>query len=471
MGSAHEHHLDLGQTHDHELGLGHAHDELGLEQNHEHEGDDGHTYEHEHEHELAMDQKPEHDDHDLPLPGQNHDLVLSENNDLTVSENQDLDENTALSVVQNSDMGIDSANDMDVQHPQLVAVSTPPIIQARTASPSYELSVGQEFPDVKSCRRALRDTAIALHFEMQTIKSDKTRFTAKCASEGCPWRIHAAKLPGVPTFTIRTIHENHTCGGISHLGHQQASVQWVANSVEQRLKENPNCKPKEILEEIHRVHGITLSYKQAWRGKERIMAAMRGSFEEGYRLLPQYCEQRRETSMQWTSILVPSAERRVAEALDRARTYQVLRANDAEFEVISHEGTNIVDIRNRCCLCRGWQLYGLPCAHAVAALLSCRQNVHRFTESCFTVATYRKTYSQTIHPIPDKSLWKELSEGDANASKATEVVINPPKSLRPPGRPRKKRVRAEDRGRVKRVVHCSRCNQTGHFRTTCAAPI
>ncbi|XP_027936964.1 uncharacterized protein LOC114191777 [Vigna unguiculata] len=712
LGSAHEHHLDLGQTHDHELGLGHAHDhELGLGQNHDHEGDADHTYEHEHE--LAMDQKPEHDDHDLPLPGQNHELVLSENNDLTVSENQELDENMALGVVQNSELGIDSANDMDVQQSQLVLASTPPIIQVRTASPSFELSVGQEFPDVKSCRRALRDTAIALHFEMQTIKSDKTRFTAKCASEGCPWRIHAAKLPGVPTFTIRTIHENHSCGGISHLGHHQASVQWVANSVEQRLKENPNYKPKEILEEIHRVHGITLSYKQAWRGKERIMAAMRGSFEEGYRLLPQYCEQvkrtnpgsiasvygspvdccfqrlfisfqasiygflnacrpllgldrtylkskylgtlllatgfdgdgalfplafgvvdeendenwmwflselhnlleihtenmprltilsdrqkgivdgveanfptafhgfcmrhlsdsfrkefnntmlvnllwdaanaltviefeakileieeisqdaaywirripprlwatayfegqrfghltaniveslntwileasglpiiqmmecirrqlmtwfneRRETSMQWTSILVPSAERRVAEALDRARTYQVLRANDAEFEVISHEGTNIVDIRNRCCLCRGWQLYGLPCAHAVAALLSCRQNVHRFTESCFTVATYRKTYSQTIHPIPDKSLWKELSEGDANAAKATEIVINPPKSLRPPGRPRKKRVRAEDRGRVKRVVHCSRCNQTGHFRTTCAAPI
>lgn len=181
--------------------------------------------------------------------------------------------------------------------------------------------------------------------------------------------------------------------------------------------------------------------------------------------------ERRETSMQWTSILVPSAERHVAEALERARTYQVLRANEAEFEVISHEGTNIVDIRNRCCLCRGWQLYGLPCAHAVAALLSCRQNVHRFTESCFTVATYRKTYSQTIHPIPDKSLWKELSEGDENAAKADQVLINPPKSLRPPGRPRKKRVRAEDRGRVKRVVHCSRCNQTGHFRTTCAAPI
>ncbi|KAL5768202.1 hypothetical protein ACOSQ2_014985 [Xanthoceras sorbifolium] len=709
LGQAHEHHLSLGQNENHELGLGHPHDhDLGLGQ--DQEGDDGHSYGHENE--LAMDQKPEHSNHELALVAHNHELALSENNELAVSENQELDDNLEL-VEQHQEMGIVPADDFGV-HSQLV-LSNGSVIQARTivANPTYELTVGQEFPDVKSCRRALRDTAIGLHFEMQTIKSDKTRFTAKCASEGCPWRIHAAKLPGVPTFTIRTIHESHTCGGISHLGHQQASVQWVANSVEQRLKENPNYKPKEILEEIHRVHGITLSYKQAWRGKERIMAAMRGSFEEGYRLLPQYCEQikrtnpgsiasvygsqsdncfqrlfvsfqasiygflnacrpllgldrtflkskylgtlllatgfdgdgalfplafgvvdeenddnwmwflselhnlleintenmpkftilsdrqkgivegveanfptafhgfcmrhlsenfrkefnntllvnllweaanaltviefeakileieeisqeaaywirripprlwatayfegsrfghltaniveslntwileasglpiiqmmecirrqlmtwfneRRETSMQWTSLLVPSAERRVAEALERARTFQVLRANEAEFEVISHEGTNIVDIRNRCCLCRGWQLYGLPCAHAVAALLSCRQNVHRFTESCFTVATYRKTYSQTIHPIPDKSLWKELSEGDLNANRAVELIIHPPKSLRPPGRPRKKRVRAEDRGRVKRVVHCSRCNQTGHFRTTCAAPI
>lgn len=713
LGQAHEHHLDMSQAHEHELGLGHAHDhDLDLGQNHDQEGNDGQNFGHENE--LARDQKPDQEGHELPLSAQNHELALSDdNNELAVSESQELDENLELAVVQSQELGMESA-DMTIEDSQLVVTPTTAVLQTRAvASPTFELSVGQEFPDVKSCRRALRDTAIALHFEMQTIKSDKTRFTAKCASEACPWRIHAAKLPGVPTFTIRTIHESHTCGGISHLGHQQASVQWVATSVEQRLKENPNYKPKEILEEIHRVHGITLSYKQAWRGKERIMAAMRGSFEEGYRLLPQYCEQvkrtnpgsiasvygnptdncfqrlfisfqasiygflnacrpllgldrtylkskylgtlllatgfdgdgalfplafgvvdeenddnwmwflselrnlleintenmprltilsdrmkcivdgveanfptafhgfcmrhlsdsfrkefnntilvnllweaahaltviefeakileieeisqdaaywirripprlwatayfegtrfghltaniveslntwileasglpiiqmmecirrqlmtwfneRRETSMQWTSILVPTAERRVAEALERARTYQVLRANEAEFEVISHEGTNIVDIRNRCCLCRGWQLYGLPCAHAVAALLSCRQNVHRFTESCFTVATYRKTYSQTIHPIPDKSLWKELSEGDPNANKAVEIIINPPKSLRPPGRPRKKRVRAEDRGRVKRVVHCSRCNQTGHFRTTCAAPI
>ncbi|CAO2837036.1 unnamed protein product [Amaranthus hypochondriacus] len=703
----HEHDLVLGQEHEQELNLGHSHnqDELALEQSHDIEPSDDH---YEQGNNLLMERKPSHECHHFSSQSE---LALIEHNELAVTSNHDLEENLELDMVQSNELAIEAVDDLEPEY----VLDSDHIVQARAlvVSPGHELHVGQEFPDVKSCRRALRDTAIALHFEMQTIKSDKTRFTAKCAAEGCPWRVHAAKLPAVPTFTIRTLHEVHTCNGIGHLGHQQASVQWVANSVEQRLRENPNYKPKEILEEIHRIHGITLSYKQAWRGKERIMAAMRGSFEEGYRLLPQYCEQikltnpgsiasvygnaadncfqrlfvsfqasiygflnacrpligldrtylkskylgtlllatgfdgdgalfplafgvvdeendenwmwflselrnllevntenmprltilsdrqkaivegveanfptafhgfcmrhlsesfrkefnntmlvnllweaaqaltiiefeakileieeispeaaywirkvpsrlwatayfegtrfghltaniveslnswlleasglpiiqmmecirrqlmtwfneRRETSMQWTSILVPTAERCVAEAIERARSYQVLRANEAEFEVITHEGSNFVDIRNRCCLCRGWQLYGLPCAHAVAALLSCRQNVHRFTESCFTVTTYRKTYSQTIHPIPDKSLWKEMTEGASDSSKSVEVIINPPKSLRPPGRPRKKRVRAEDRGRVKRVVHCSRCNQTGHFRTTCAAPI
>ncbi|CAN0892831.1 hypothetical protein LINGRAHAP2_LOCUS17797 [Linum grandiflorum] len=765
LGDTHGLDLGRGQSHDHDLGLRHPldHHSSGLGQDLEHEANSGDSNGHENEpNPEPIGRAVKFLDHGFIVMFENEDLGVSgnqlaenlgisleqnkemgmehsveadkemENKEPSVQESEDMggepsvQENTEMGMEQcvqeNTEMGLELAveenQEMGMEHSDFFSMDQSyivdtPVIQARTvlANPTYELTVGQEFPDVMSCRRALRDTAIALHFEIQTIKSDKTRFTAKCATEGCPWRIHAAKLPGVPTFTIRTIHESHTCGGISHLGHQQASVQWVANSVEQRLRENPNCKPKEILEEIHRTHGITLSYKQAWRGKERIMASMRGSFEEGYRLLPQYCEQikrtnpgsiaavygsptdncfqrlfisfqasiygflngcrpllgldrtylkskylgtlllvtafdgdgalfplafgvvdeenddnwmwflselhtlldmnaeimprltilsdrekgiveaveanfptafhgfcmlhltgsfrkefnnnmlydllweaaqaltviefeakiieieqisqdaaywirripprlwatayfeglrfghltaniaeslnswiqeasglpivqmmecirrqlmtwfneRRETSAQWTSILVPSAERSVAGALERARNYKVLRANDSEFEVISHEGQNTVDIRNRCCLCRGWQINGLPCAHAVAALLSCRQNVHRFTESCFTVANYRKTYTETIHPIPDKSMWNELSDADPNT--VEEYVINPPKSLRPPGRPRKKRVRAEDRGRVKRVVHCSRCNQTGHFRTTCAAPI
>lgn len=660
---------------------------------------------------LSQDESgAENHDRQLVITSSVDELHFSEDNELAVLENCEVDENFEV-MHQSSEMVVTTSPLRSVLHPQVLTTS--PIVQSRTMAPllAHEFIVGQEFPDVKSCRRALRDMAIALHFEIQTVKSDKSRFTAKCASEGCPWRVHAAKLPGVPTFTIRTIYAEHNCGGIAHLGHQQASVEWVANSVEERLRENPHYKPKEILEDIHRAHGITLSYKQAWRGKERFMASLRGSFEEDYRLLPQYCNQirrtnpgsmasvcvnpvdnsfqrlfisyqasiygflnacrpligldrtvlknkylgtllfatsfdgdgglfplafgvvdeendeswmwflselhklldtntenmprltilsdrqksivdgvesnfptafhgfcmlhlsesfrkefndsllsellweaanaltvmefdskvlemeeisqdaafwvrkvpphlwansyfegsrlgnltaniveslnswileasglpivqmmecirrqlmtwfneRREASMQWSSTLVPSAERQVSDALDSARSYQVLRANEAQFEVISHQGTNIVDVRSRCCSCRGWEVYGLPCSHAVAALLSCRQNVHRFSESCFTVASFRKAYSQTIHPIPDRSLWNEVSKDYGDSGE--DLVVNPPKSLRPPAQLRKRRASTGERAQAKRVVHCSRCYQTGHFRTTCAAPI
>ncbi|KAJ7972697.1 MuDR family transposase [Quillaja saponaria] len=654
--------LDLGHKQDDETHLGDAHDQgMTLSQRHEH----GMVFPHElvqnlEENGVKLDEDGDpvaiqdhagvHNHNDrLALTAQTYELDVSDNRELAVIDNHDLHEKLDFALDHNLEMGILPVSDVIVAEPQSFVAS--PVLQSRAQlpSPEMQLTVGQEFPDVHSCRRALRDAAIALRFEMQTIKSDKTRFTAKCASEGCPWRIHAAKLPGVPTFTIRTVHESHTCVGITHLGHQQASVQWVADSVEQSLRENPNYKPKEILEEIHRVHGIALSYKQAWRGKERIMAAVRGSFEEDYRLLPQYCDQirrsnpgsialiygnpvdscfqrlfisyqasiygflnacrpligldrvplkskylgmlllasgfdgdgalyplafgvvdeetddnwmwflselhnlleinagymprltilsdrhkgivdgvetnfpgafhgfcmhhlsesfrkefnstvlinilwqaaysltdsefqtkiceiesisreaatwirrippnlwatayfegtrfghmtanmaeslnaliveasgfpiiqmmecirrqlmtwfneRREASMQWSSVLVPYAERNVAEAIDHSHTFQVVRADEAVIEIgTPNTGSYVVDIRTRCCPCRGWQQWGLPCAHAVTALLYCRQNVHRFTESCFTVTNYRKAYSQTIHPIPDKSHWR-----------------------------------------------------------------
>ncbi|XP_030505667.2 uncharacterized protein LOC115720643 [Cannabis sativa] len=576
----------------------------------------------------------------------------------------------------------------------------------------HPLAIGQEFPDVETCRRALKDIAIAMHFDLRIVKSDRSRFIAKCSKEGCPWRVHVAKCSGVPTFTVRTLHGEHTCEGVRNLHHQQASVGWVARSVEARIRDNPQYKPKEILEDIREEHGVKVSYMQAWRGKERSMAALHGTFEEGYRLLPAYCEQirktnpgsiasvfatgqencfqrlfisyrasiygfinacrplleldkanlkgkylgtilcasavdsddalfplaiaivdgesdenwmwfmselrkllgvntenmprltilserqrgiveavethfpsafhgfclryvsenfrdtfkntklvnifwnavyalttvefeskinemveisqdvipwfdhfppqlwavayfegvryghftlgvtellynwaqechelpivqmmehvrqqltswfdeRRDMGLRMTSILVPSAEKRIAEAIADARCYQVLRANEVEFEIVSTERTNIVDIRTRTCSCRRWQIYGLPCAHAAAALISCRHNVHLFAEACFTVGSYREAYSQAINPIPDKSLWHEQGEGTDGGNAKVEIMIRPPKTRRPPGRPKKKVLRVENFKRPKRVVQCGRCRMLGHSQKKCTMP-
>ncbi|XP_020084518.1 uncharacterized protein LOC109707566 [Ananas comosus] len=576
----------------------------------------------------------------------------------------------------------------------------------------HSLVIGQEFPDVETCRRALKDMAIALHFELRIVKSDRSRFIARCSKEGCPWRIHVAKCPGVPTFSIRTLHGEHTCEGVHNLHHQQATVGWVARSVEARLRDNPQYKPKEILQDIREEHGVAVSYMQAWRGKERSMAVVHGTLEDGYRLLPAYCEQIRKTNigsialvyptgpencfhrlfisyyasiygflhacrplleldraqlkgkylgtllcasavdadhtlfplafaivdvesdenwmwflselrkllgvntdkmpiltilserhkgvveavethfptayhgfclryvsesfrdefknsklvnlfwnavyaltpaefdakvsemmevqdvmpwfhlfppnlwaiayfegvryghfslgitellynwalechelpimqmmehiryqltcwftdrhnmgMSWTSILVPSAEKLISEAIADSRCYQVLRANKVEFEIVSSERTNIVDIQTRCCSCRRWQIYGIPCAHAAAALLSCGEDVRLYAQECFSIRKYREAYSQVIYPIPDRSLWKDSTAGMEGGGGKADIIIRPPKTRRPPGRPKKKVLRLESLKRPKKVVQCGRCHLLGHSQKKCTLRI
>ncbi|KAK2987441.1 hypothetical protein RJ640_018578 [Escallonia rubra] len=569
--------------------------------------------------------------------------------------------------------------------------------------------VGQEFPDVKAFRKAIKEAAIAQHFEIRLIKSDLIRYFAKCASEGCPWRIRAVKLTNSPAFTIRSIGGTHTCGRNAQNGHHQASVDWIVSFIEERLRENINYKPKDILCDIRKEYGITIPYKQAWRAKERGLQAIYGSSEEGYYLLPSYCEQikkanpgsiaevstigadnrfqrlfvsfsasiygflngclpivglgavqlkskylgtllsatsfdadgglfplafgvvdvendeswmwflsellkaleiktgkmqqltflsygqkgimdavkrkfpscfnaicmrhltesigkefknsrigqllwkaaysttasgfkeklaeieeissdaskwlrqfppslwalvyfegtryghltsnieefnrwilearelpviqvierihtksmaefeeRRSNSNSWFSVLAPSAEKHMMEAMSYASTYQVLRSDEVEFEVLSAGRSDIVNIGTHSCSCRNWQLYGIPCSHAVAALVSCKKDVYAFTEKCFTVANYRETYSQEIHPIPGKIEWKREAEMPFDDDTDTRLV-RPPKFRRPPGRPEKKRICVEDLNREKHTVHCSRCNQSGHYKTTCKA--
>ncbi|KAF7801521.1 Transposase, MuDR, plant [Senna tora] len=470
--------------------------------------------------------------------------------------------------------------------------------------------VGQEFSDVKAFRNAIKEAAIAQHFELRIIKSDLIRYFAKCASEGCPWRIRAVKRPNAPTFTIRSLEGTHTCGRNALNGHHQASVDWIVSFIEERLRDNINYKPKDILNDIHKQYGITIPYKQAWRAKERGLATIYGSSEEGYCLLPPYCEQikntnpgsfaevftadgtkgiidsirkfpnsshalcmrhlsesigkefknsrlvqllwkaayattthsfketmaeieevspeaakwlqqfhpsqwslvyfegtryghlssnieefnrwilearelpisqvierihsklkaefdeRRLKSSSWFSVLAPSAEKRMIEAISCSSTYQVLRSDEVEFEVLSADRSDIVNIGSHSCSCRDWQLHGIPCSHAVAALISCRKDVYAFTEKYFTVVSYRETYVEEINPLPEKLEWRKADE----ASMADDtVVVRPPKSRRPPGRPEKKRICVEELNREKHTVHCSRCNQTGHYKTTCKA--
>ncbi|XP_020424436.1 uncharacterized protein LOC109950301 [Prunus persica] len=152
---------------------------------------------------------------------------------------------------------------------------------------------------------------------------------------------------------------------------------------------------------------------------------------------------------------------RLCENAEAGRTWAVRRSNCTVFEVFADYSV-MVDLEQRTCSCRLWQIDGFPCTHAVAAILAKRDSVYDYVECYYKTDFFRKAYESPIFPIPD------IGKGLGSNGSAAGVVL-PPITKRPAGRPPTKRIKVF--GEFKRPLKCSRCNVAGHNRKTCKAII
>ena len=109
---------------------------------------------------------------------------------------------------------------------------------------------------------------------------------------------------------------------------------------------------------------------------------------------------RHEQLNKWETYLCPDIHKKVEVLVAGSRNLYVGRCVDDRYEVIDH-CSNSVDLAVRTCTCRMWQIYGIPCTHACAAIMQTDTNVHQFISGYFTVDTYKLAYSEAIFPIPE----------------------------------------------------------------------
>ncbi|GBG60593.1 hypothetical protein CBR_g8614 [Chara braunii] len=149
---------------------------------------------------------------------------------------------------------------------------------------------GKEFPTVKDLRNAVAHHAVQNCYEFAVVKSDIKRYTIKGKDDKCMWRLHGSHVSGGPIVVVKDIGE-HTCGGLAKLSNRQATSTWVARMIEPKLRDTPDYKPVEIMNDLFRDHRVNVKYRCAWKGKEIAKASILGSDDDGYRYLRQYCEE------------------------------------------------------------------------------------------------------------------------------------------------------------------------------------
>lgn len=169
---------------------------------------------------------------------------------------------------------------------------------------------------------------------------------------------------------------------------------------------------------------------------------------------------RRAESSQWPTRLTPSMEERLKEESLNVFSFQVSRsAGSTSTYDVRGESSAVVDINSWDCSCKRWQLTGLPCRHAIAVIGYIGADRYDYCCKYFTNEFYRVTYSESIHPIPNIE-WPVQKDSSHLA-----VIVTPPPTRRPRGRPSTKRIGSQEV--VKRQLQCSRCKGVGHNKSTC----
>ncbi|MCO5580808.1 hypothetical protein L7F22_034679 [Adiantum nelumboides] len=101
----------------------------------------------------------------------------------------------------------------------------------------------------------VREQAIKFHVELRLVKSDRSRYTVVCKTEGCMWHLHASLVFGGSGCVVKAFHDEHTCGGASQLGNKEATVEWVASRFVEKLRDHPMYRPKELMADLRRELG------------------------------------------------------------------------------------------------------------------------------------------------------------------------------------------------------------------------
>ena len=120
-----------------------------------------------------------------------------------------------------------------------------------------------------------------------------------------------------------------------------------------------------------------------------------------------------------------------------------------------------VNLGQKTCSCKAWQVSGQPCTHALAYISKISREVRMedFVHEYFSVDRFKKAYECSFNPMTSKDNWPHVN---------LPYKINKPKLRRKPGRPRTSRVKSFDEAATsKKRKPCSECGELGHIAKYC----
>ncbi|GJZ20926.1 transposase, MuDR, MULE transposase domain protein [Tanacetum coccineum] len=154
-----------------------------------------------------------------------------------------------------------------------------------------DVKIGNTFDNQEALDLAVRLKALEDGYQFLSQKTTPNRYERKCYHfKECAWSIRARRWGDTDKFRITGMNNVHTFPKTqTYPNHRNANKKVIAHILTPKLKDNRRVlKGKDIQQDILSQYKISISYQQAWRGKEYGLEQIRGSPYESFEMPPYY---------------------------------------------------------------------------------------------------------------------------------------------------------------------------------------
>ncbi|XP_055831014.1 uncharacterized protein LOC129900070 [Solanum dulcamara] len=172
----------------------------------------------------------------------------------------------------------------------------------------------------------------------------------------------------------------------------------------------------------------------------------------------------------WYGLVSPNTMKLYNEYLKIAQVCKVNGNGDSRYEVTERHDRHVVNLRQKRCTCRTWDLTGIPCPHAIKAMIHKKIDPISEIHWYHSKEAFKLAYKHKLQPVKGIQFW------NVDPSQAME----PPALVKLAGRPTIKRDRGKDEAlkrqgewklsRKGRVMTCNNCGEPNHNVRGCGKP-
>ncbi|KAH6831765.1 hypothetical protein C2S53_008384 [Perilla frutescens var. hirtella] len=175
--------------------------------------------------------------------------------------------------------------------------------------------------------------------------------------------------------------------------------------------------------------------------------------------------ERRAAAQSSNHVLTDGIALKLSGNVDKGRCYAVRPTTLATlWKVEVGREVYMVDLQNRTCDCREFELDLIPCSHAAAVICCTGAAIYDYVDRCYKAESLVGMYNSVIRGLPHPEQW---IMPDAFGER---VVFLAPEIRRRAGRPSTSRARAPFEASSSARRHfCTRCHGQGHNRRVCTS--